>query len=475
MTVVLYSINRNKHKIRLLLHSKTTYRIFLLLIAGLFCLSGCKTWKKPPPAKTLLDRIIERDTLNAVMLYGSTSYFIYKEQPMGYDYDLCSNLADSLGVNLHVVVAKNMHDAFRLLQSGKADVVASPVYKTPSTRKFLFTDVTEQSKQVLVQHNGDELINDVTELIGKEVYVKEDSRYSARLYNLNLELGGGIIIKEVGDSISMDQLIGMVSDGKIRFTVASNTIAEMSKKNMSGIDIHVDVSFLQRASWITAPGDNSLFNKINQWYATAQDMNIVSAISDKYFFENKFFVANYIKIPKGAISPYDHLFKKFAKQLGWKWQMLAAQAYLESNFDPQCVAWSGASGLMQLMPNTARHYGVDRAQIFDPAKNLEAAVQYIKMLNMMFHDIENKEERIKFILASYHSGPSHVLDAMALAKKYGKNNHSWQGNVEKFLKLKSQSQYYNDEVCQYGYFNASQTVRYVSDVMNRYEKYLKRR
>ncbi len=73
----------------------------------------------------------------------------------------------------------------------------------------------------MVQHNGAELVNDVTELIGKEVYVKADSRYSARLYNLNLELGGGIIIKEVGDSISMDQLIGMVSDGKIGFTITS--------------------------------------------------------------------------------------------------------------------------------------------------------------------------------------------------------------------------------------------------------------
>ena len=455
--------------------TKPTYRYIFLLVAVALFFAGCKTWQKPPRVKTLFDRIVERDTLNAVMLYGSTSYFIYKDQPMGYDYDLCSNLADTLGVNLHVIIAKNIQDAYLLLKSGKADLIANPVYKTQSTRNFLFTDVTEISKQLLVQHNGATIVNDVTELIGKQVYVKADSRYADRMYHLNQELGGGILIKEVGDSISMDQLIGMVAEGKIGYTVASNTVSEMSQKNISGIDIHVDVSFDQKGSWITAGGDRSLFDKINQWYATALDMNTVNAINDKYFFENKFFATLAVKIPRGAVSPFDHLFKKFAKQLGWRWQMLAAQAYAESSFDPECVAWSGASGLMQLMPNTAQHYGVDRSEIFNPAKNLEAAVQYIKMLNMMFHEITNKEERIKFILASYHSGPSHVQDAMALAKKYGKNSHLWQGNVEKFLTLKSQSQYYNDDVCRYGYFNAGQTVRYVSDVMSRYEKYLRHR
>lgn len=456
-----------------MLFSRITYRFLLLCLVVLLVCAGCSLWRKPLPQKTLLDRIVERDTLNAVMLYGSSSYFIYKDQPMGYDYDLCSNLADTLGVHLHVLIAKDMNEALSWLRTGHADLLANPVYKTEATRDLLFTNVTEQSRQVLVQHSGTGVVNDVTELIGREVYVTRDSRYATRLHNLNDELGGGIIIREVGDTISMDQLISMAASGKIAYTVTSNTIAEMSKKNMSGIDIHVDISFWQRASWVTLSKDVSLFEKINDWYATAKDMNTVSGISDKYFFENKFFITNAVRIPRGAISPYDHLFKRYSKQLGWKWQLLAAQAYHESNFDPECVAWSGASGLMQLMPGTAQHYGVGKDQIFDPAKNVEAAVQYIKMLNMMFHEVDNKEERIKFILASYHSGPSHVLDAIALAKKYGKNSHVWRDNVERFLQLKSQSQYYEDPVCRYGYFNASQTIRYVRDVMERYEKYLK--
>jgi membrane-bound lytic murein transglycosylase F len=449
--------------------------LFSILLVAAFVLDGCRSKKKPIPSKTRLERILERDTLNAILLYGSSSYFIYKDQQMGYDYDLSSNLADTLGVHLNVVVAKNIQDAFHLLTTGKGDVIASPVYKAKNTGGLLFTDVTEQSKQVLVQYAGKEIVNDVTQLVGQEVYVKADARYLTRMRNLSQELGGSVKVKEVGDSISMDKLIAMVASGKIRFAVASNTIADMCKKNLSDIDVHLDVSFPQFSSWVVADGDQSLFDRINQWYASALDLKTVSSISDKYNFDNKFFVVNQVRIPRGSISPYDRLFKRYAKQLGWRWQLLASQAYHESNFDANCVSWSGASGLMQLMPSTAEHYGVDKSEIFDPEHNIEAAVQYIKMLNMTFHEIANKDERVKFILASYHSGPGHVLDAMALAKKYGKNDHLWAGNVEKFLRLKSQAQYYNDEVCKNGYFNAKLTTRYVSDVMRSFESYQKRR
>lgn len=52
---------------------------------------------------------------------------------------------------------------------------------------------------------------------------------------------------------------------------------------------------------------------------------------------------------------------------------------------------------------------------------------------MVFSQVADKNERIKFIIASYNSGPSHILDAMALAQKYGKNPYIWFDNVEVYL------------------------------------------
>ena len=105
--------------------------------------------------------------------------------------------------------------------------------------------------------------------------------------------------------------------------------------------------------------------------------------------------------------------------------------------------------------------------------NVEAGVQYIKSLNLAFRKVENNEERIKFILAAYNSGPAHILDAMALAKKYGKNPHVWFNQVEYFLLKKSEPEFYNDPVVNYGYFRGKETVKYVQSTLDTYEKYLK--
>lgn len=82
-----------------------------------------------------------------------------------------------------------------------------------------------------------------------------------------------------------------------------------------------------------------------------------------------------------------------------------------------------------------------------------------------------KNERIKFILAAYNGGLGHILDAMALAKKYGKNPHVWDKNVSEFVLLKSNPEYFNDEVCKFGYFKGRQTVAYVHEVLRYYKIY----
>ena len=107
----------------------------------------------------------------------------------------------------------------------------------------------------------------------------------------------------------------------------------------------------------------------------------------------------------------------------------------------------------------------------NPEKNIEAGVQYIKSLNLTFQKIEDKEERIKFILAAYNSGPAHILDAMALTKKYGKNPNIWFQHVDYFLAKKSEAEFYNDPVVKYGRFKPKETLNYVVNTLETYAKY----
>ena len=80
---------------------------------------------------------------------------------------------------------------------------------------------------------------------------------------------------------------------------------------------------------------------------------------------------------------------------------------------------------------------------------------------------------MKFILAAYNSGPGHINDAIALARKYNHNPAVWYGHVAECLLLKSHADYYNDSVCRNGYFRGRQTIEYVDQVMAFYNRAIK--
>ena len=171
------------------------------------------------------------------------------------------------------------------------------------------------------------------------------------------------------------------------------------------------------------------------------------------------------------ISPFDDLFKRYAKLIDWDWKLLASIAYQESKFDTILVSHAGAVGLMGLMPRTAEAFGLDAEFRTEAGGSISASVRYIQELKKYFPDVTNKNEKIKFILASYNAGQGHVLDAQALACKIGKDPAIWDDNVAECLQLKSLPEYYNDSVCRYGAFQATETVNFVEEVMNRWREY----
>lgn len=180
--------------------------------------------------------------------------------------------------------------------------------------------------------------------------------------------------------------------------------------------------------------------------------------------------APYINKEKGIISTYDHLFKEASAVTGWDWRLIAAQCYQESCFDPEARSGAGARGLMQLMPATARQYGVQPSEICHPETNVGAAARYIRHLSSLFRDINSVEERIHFVLAAYNGGYNHVRDAMALCRKYGGSPQRWQ-DVSRYILGLQQPRYYRDPVVKYGYMIGSETAGYVVNVVQRARQY----
>ncbi|MGL4781261.1 MAG: transglycosylase SLT domain-containing protein [Bacteroidales bacterium] len=423
-----------------------------------------------------LPQIVAKDTLTVLTLYGSTSYFNYKGDDMGYDYELAKDFAESLGLHLKVVVGQNIHKLQEMLLKGEGDLIAYEIPEVSSYKdSLIFCGRKTENYQVLVQKvkKDKPLIKDVTELIGDSVYIMKDTRFDSRLQNLNEELGGGINIVYIDqDSIVTEDLIEMVSKNEIPFTVADNELAKLNKTYYNDIDISVKISFPQRLAWAVRWDSPILADTLNKWFDENQKKQSYRSIAKRYFEQSKRPIGlPILSISKNKISIHDPLFKTLTKGTTWDWRLLASIAYQETRFDSSQVSWAGALGLMQIMPRTAKAMKANMGKIKENHENIRTSIKVLEVLNESFKNIPDPNQRLKFVLGAYNAGAGHVKDAQALAKKYGKNPLIWDDNVEKFILLKRLPEYYSDPVVKAGYLRGSETYNYVREVSKRFDYY----
>ena len=100
---------------------KETY-YFVLII--LITLTSCSFHSRQDDTFDLaiqdLEAIKEKGKITVLTDYSSTDYFIYKGQPLGFQYEMLQQLANHLSVRLEVRVSRSLNESFELLRSGKA-------------------------------------------------------------------------------------------------------------------------------------------------------------------------------------------------------------------------------------------------------------------------------------------------------------------------------------------------------------------
>ncbi|WPP48087.1 MltF family protein [Catalinimonas niigatensis] len=440
----------------------------------------------PDPITFDLDHIRERGSLVAILNNSSTGYFIYRGQPMGYEYELLTLLATELNLKLQIKLTSDIDEAIYMLNEGEGDIIAFNMAVTSNRQEQVsFTEHHNEVKQVLVQRKpenwhimkrheiDDMVIRNPLALDGKTIHVQRNSAFVTRLKNLSEEIGGKIEIKQAEIGQDSEALIRKVADGEIDYTVADEDVAMVNATYYSNIDVSTPISFPQKIAWATRSNAPQLLNEVNDWIREMKKQTDYYVIYNKYYKSPKASLrrvtSTYSSLSSDKISPFDDIFKQAADSLGWDWRLLAAQAFQESKFDISAESWAGAIGLMQLLPETGELYGI--SDMHDPMQSLQAGAAYLSWLDSIWEKyVPDSDERIKFVLASYNAGQGHVLDARRLAQKFGKNPASWE-DVAYFLEKKSEPEFYKDPVVESGYCRGREPVNYVEDILNRYERY----
>jgi len=432
-----------------------------------------------------LDQALNNKKLRVLTDYNTVNYYIYRGEPMGYQYELLKAFSDHLGLRLELRIEKDLGEAKQSLEKGEADMIALNMTVTGDRlRRFDFSEPIIITRQVLVQRlpknwlqlrTRDEiekgLIRSSLELAGKTIHVQENSVFSKRLRTLSDEIGDTIYIIE--DNRDVEDLVAAVANKDIDYTIADEHMAAVFLRNYTNLDIKTAISFDQKIAWaLRKEPENELLEEINKWLSDYLPSRDGRLLYDKYFsplVKNRS-QSEYHSVTGDRLSPYDDIIRSAAESINWDWRLMASLIYQESEFKPDVRSWAGAFGLMQLMPGVMEQFNIDSTAT--PEVQVLVGAQYIQYLDRQIPEtVTDTIERSKFILASYNAGVGHVLDARRLAVKYNKNPDVWTDNVDFFMRNKSKPAFYNDPVVYYGYVRGEETFRFVEEITERYEHY----
>ncbi len=414
--------------------------------------------------------IEQAGVLRVITSNNPASYFLWRGELMGFDYDLIGEFARQRGLRVSVIVRDGQESMYQALSEGYGDVIAAAVTRTDErvdrgwqfSRRYL--EITEQ----FVAGKDGQVLADAAALAGKTIAVNPEHSYYQTLLDLQQQ---GIALKiAIVANATSEMLMDAVAAGEYDLTLVDSHLVAMETTFRDDLIVALDLDEEKEIGWVVRENQPKLLAELNRFIGKHYRGLHYNVTWNKYFAEPKFisqYRAQRLE-PGKPISPWDDLVRQHSSEQILDWRLLVSQMYQESRFDPKAKSHAGALGLMQVMPRTAAQFGY--RNLYEPETNIAASLAFIDWLNDRFPDSLPLEERIYFSLAAYNAGHAHVHDARRLARKLGKNPDKWFGHVEEAMLLLSRPEYYRH--ARFGYVRGSEPVNYVREIRERYIGYL---
>jgi membrane-bound lytic murein transglycosylase F len=412
-----------------------------------------------------LDRIEKSGEITVLTQNNAHCSYTYRDNPMGFEYDLAKAFSQYLGVKLKVVTPP-WEELIEELKRGKGDFIAASMTITPSRRKEVeFSDGYLRIQQKVITHKNHPRIKKLEDLKGKTIHVRRGTTYAERLAEIKDD-GLDINIKLYED-VPTEELIMMLAQREIEVTVADSNIALLNRRYYPDVRISLPIEKPQSLGWAVNKGEKSLQKKINEFFKKIKKDGTFERIYEKYYANVEIF--DYLDLKKyhqrldTRLPNYEKIIKKAAKKYDFDWRLIAAMIYQESHFDPDATSFTGVEGIMQLTRDTAREMGIKDHN--DPEQSIMGGVKYLNILYEKYNEAMDPD-RLLIALASYNVGRGHILDAQGIAKEKNLNPNSWAA-LKGILPLLRYSKYYKKT--KYGYCRGTEPMRYVKRILTYYD------
>ncbi len=408
--------------------------------------------------------------LRMLTLNNPASYFMWRGELMGFDYELMKAFTEQHDLHLAVVIKDSIDELIEALNNGEGDLIAASLTRSAvrEAEGLTFSKAYLKVKEQLIGSDTGPVIADVSELSGKSVGVNPQTVFFSRLNNMLPQQHDVNIIEIPG--ATTEALISKVVAGEFDFTIADSHLVALEKTYHENVIAHIDLTQSSEIAWGTRQDQRQLTAELDVFIGREYRGLFYNIIFDKYFKNTrkiKRYQAGRVTSGK-ALSPYDDIVKPLAQKYSMDWRLIIAQMYQESKFQPGAKSFAGAQGLMQVMPRTAKQMGY--SDLYNPHNGLGAGIAYMDWLEDRFPGELDFQERLFFTLAAYNAGTGHVRDARKLASQLGLNANKWFDNVENAMLLLSQPKYYKKS--RFGYVRGKEPVEYVQRIHDRYLGYV---
>jgi membrane-bound lytic murein transglycosylase F len=448
---------------------------FLRHLIGL-CLLGATLWmvwavyliqnQDLGQSQTTVDRIRETGKLRMITSAAHNTYFFYQGKPTGFEYDLAGEFARYLNVELDVV-APGWNNMFAYLKQGKGDFIAAGLAITKDRlRQSVFSIPYMTIQQRIVHHYLNFGPKDLSDMEYRTFHVRRGTSYHSRLKDLK---DSGIDFQYVlHDNTPTEELIAMVNDREIKFTIADSNIALLNRRYFPDIHIGIPIQRRESVAWAVRRTDDDMLQEMNRFLLYANESGILKDLTDKYYENIRDFdtyeLKKFHERIKTRLPKYRDLIIEESAKYGFDWRLVAAVVYQESHFNPNAKSFTNVRGLMQVTHATAKEMGISNRR--NPSQSIKAGIKYLNRMRGRFNAIDDPYQRLLFALASYNVGYGHVTDAMALAREKNWDPHTWQA-LKATLPLLSKAKVYKKT--KHGYARGWEPIHYVERILTYFD------
>lgn len=415
---------------------------------------------------TALERIKRTGIVRLITDNSINTYYYHNGHPTGFEYELAFAFADFLNVELDVVVP-GWNNMFTSLEQGKGDFIAAGIVITrEGIEKVNFSIPYMTSRQHVIYHKNNSGPEKIQDLASLTIHVNRGTTYHSRISEL---IKSGISLNYIlYENVPTEELIRMIHDKEIKYTIATDTIALLSRRYYPDIRIGIPIREKEPLAWVVSKKDPEMLKQVNKFLLYAGQTGLIKRITDKYFstinHSDPFDLKKFHQRIDTRLPEYKQLIYKEAAKYGLDWKLMAAIAYQESQFDPEATSFNNIKGLMQVTKIAAEEMGISNH--FNPSENIKAGIQYFDKMLKKFDYLGDDHEKIHFALVSYNVGYGHVSDALKIAEDMGLDPTKWQ-SLKKTLPLLSKSSYYTR--AKHGYTRGLESVQYAERILTYYD------